>query len=149
MTSVDSTSALVALIRTQLRASRPATPQQNGAQQNGAPADLRVSSRGSPPGRPLKTAADSLGGDTTSDELAGVILQRVGSIASNDPDRRRKAFRVFLEAVLLDEFGVHLVNDAGFHQLVETVTSHMETHGDLAPLIHEATDVLLRSTAAG
>lgn len=143
MASVDSTSALVALIRTQLRASRSATPQQNQA-----PADLIVGNRGTPRGKNIESAAPGpSAAGISSDELAGVIRQRVASIASTDPDRRRKAFRVFLEAVLLEEFGVHLLNDAGFHQLVDTVTNQMETNDDLTPLINEATDVLLRSTA--
>lgn len=141
MTSVDSTSALVALIRTQLRASRSATPQQSRA-----PANPRVGNRGASQGKPLDTASGPSPAGFNSDELAGVIQQRVASIAGSDPDRKRKAFRVFLEAVLLEEFGVHLLNDAGFHQLVDTVMTQMETNDDLAPLINEATDVLLRST---
>ena len=65
------------------------------------------------------------------------------AIDPDDPGRHRKAFRVFLESVLLVVFGDELINDAGFHQLVEEVHLQMETDADLAPAIHAATARLL------
>jgi len=78
-------------------------------------------------------------------DLATVLARRVQAIDPDDPGRPRKAFRVFLESVLLAEFGSELINDAGFHQLVEEVQLQMEGDADLAPAIHDATSRLLAS----
>jgi hypothetical protein len=72
-----------------------------------------------------------------------VIARRVQAIDPGDPDRRRKAFRVFLESVLLAELGEALINDPGFYQLVDQVQSRMQTDADLARAMDEAADLLL------
>lgn len=66
------------------------------------------------------------------------MARRVQAIDPTDPDRYRKAFRVFLESVLLAEFGADLVNDAGFHRLVEDVHAQMNADSELADSIASA-----------
>ena len=78
-----------------------------------------------------------------------MVARRVQAIDPDDPDRPRKAFRVFLESVLLAEFGEHLVNDAGFHQLVDSVHSEMDSDAELARSIRDATDVMLAGARPG
>lgn len=80
--------------------------------------------------------------DATGD-IAALIARRVQAIDVNDPNRHRKAFRVFLQSVLLAEFGEDLINDAGFQQLVEDVHSDMEADHELAVAIRAATTRLL------
>jgi hypothetical protein len=75
--------------------------------------------------------------------LGAVIARRVQAIEPDDPDRRRKAFRVFLESVLLAELGEALINDPGFYQLVDQVQTRMQTDADLARAMDEAADLLL------
>ena len=75
--------------------------------------------------------------------LGAVIARRVQAIDPDDPDRRRKAFRVFLESVLLAELGEALINDPGFYQLVDQVQTCMQTDADLARAMDEAADLLL------
>jgi hypothetical protein len=75
--------------------------------------------------------------------LGAVIARRVQAIDPDDPDRRRKAFRVFLESVLLVELGEALINDPGFYQLVDQVQTRMQTDADLARAMDEAADLLL------
>jgi hypothetical protein len=43
-----------------------------------------------------------------------LIAERVRALDPADPDRGRKAFRIFLESVLLAELGEELINDHGF-----------------------------------
>lgn len=71
------------------------------------------------------------------------LVTRLASVASDDPQRRRKIFTAFIEAVLLNEFGDQLVNDAGFYQLAETVSAQMLAEPSLADTISTAVDQLL------
>ena len=66
-------------------------------------------------------------------------------IEHSDPDRRRKALRVFLESLLLKEWGQQLINDPGFQQLVDGVQVQMEADAALRPLMEQAADRLLGS----
>jgi hypothetical protein len=76
-----------------------------------------------------------------------LILQRVQAIAPDDPQRRRKAFRIFLESVLVDELGKDLLNDPAYHRIVDEVCRTMEGNRALAPAIDKAGDYLLDSAA--
>ena len=75
--------------------------------------------------------------------LDQLISQRMAAIPADDPDRRRKAFRLFLESVLLNELGENLLNDPGFAQLIDTVQLQMESMPETAATIQEATRLLL------
>jgi hypothetical protein len=59
-------------------------------------------------------------------QLTALIEQRVRQIGADDPQRGRKAFRVFLEAVLLSHFGEALVADPKFFQVVDEVQGGLE-----------------------
>lgn len=76
-----------------------------------------------------------------------LILQRVQAIAPDDPQRRRKAFRIFLESVLADELGKDLLNDPAYHRIVDDVCRTMEGNRALAPAIDKAGAYLLDSAA--
>ncbi|HEY5800280.1 MAG TPA: hypothetical protein VIT92_08660, partial [Burkholderiaceae bacterium] len=69
--------------------------------------------------------------------------KRVQALDPDDPGRGRKAFRIFLEAVLLGEFGNGLINDPGFYQMVENVQDTMERDPAMAAAIQGATRQLL------
>lgn len=59
--------------------------------------------------------------------LNTLIGQRVKSIDPNDPQRGRKAFRIFLETVLLSQLGENLINDPKFYQMVDDIQNAMES----------------------
>ncbi len=79
----------------------------------------------------------------TNDKLAGLIELRVRQIGRDDPQRGRKAFRVFLEVVLLAHFGEHMVNDPKFHQMIDDVQGAMEADAPTHALIAKAIAYLL------
>jgi hypothetical protein len=83
-------------------------------------------------------------GDPARD-VQQLILQRVLAIDPDDPNRRRKAFRVFLESVLADELGSHLLNDPEYHQIVDKVHRTMEGNAGLAGAIEKAGEFLLKN----
>ncbi len=80
---------------------------------------------------------------TGADEMASFVLRRIRFIEPADPDRRRKAFRIFIESVLLFEIGPDLVNDPAFHTIVDEVESRMRSEPTLRRDIDTAADMLL------
>lgn len=110
-----------------------------------APAGRAHSSRGA--ASSASSASRSAAAESSPD-IASVVARRVHAIDPADPDRHCKAFRVFLESVLLAEFGANLVNDAGFHRLVEDVHTQMNTDPELAESIASATTRMLAPTSA-
>lgn len=116
MTSISPVTQLVAAIRTQLDRTAPARRRRAGAA-----AASRQAAEG----------------------LTGLIELRVAQIAEDDPQRGRKAFRVFLEAVLLAHFGTKVANDARFHQMLDDIQQAMETDPASGKLVEEAIAHLL------
>ncbi|HYF19723.1 MAG TPA: hypothetical protein VEA40_17785 [Ramlibacter sp.] len=80
--------------------------------------------------------------------LAGTVTQRVQAIPADDPQRRRKALRVFLEALFLREFGGGLVQDPAFADLVQAVQEQMEADEALRRASQSLSDLLLAGKVA-
>jgi hypothetical protein len=78
-------------------------------------------------------------------DLAAVVAQRIRSIEPDEPQRERKAFRIFLETVLLSELGQELVGDPGFVLMVDHVQGQMESDPELAKACGDAARLLLKS----
>jgi hypothetical protein len=127
--SLSSVNDLVAVIRSQLAASGRSAPAA---------------------GRPGSTRKRGVAaGKYAEENLAGLIETRVRAIGADDPLRGRKAFRIFLEAVLLSHFGEALVNNARFHQIVTDVQDAMEADGHCRVLIDRAVAHLLPADDTG
>jgi hypothetical protein len=80
---------------------------------------------------------------TRSARTGSLIAERVRALDPADPDRGRKAFRIFLESVLLAELGEELINDPGFYQLVEQVQRTMEDSPRISAAMAKAVGRLL------
>ncbi len=76
-----------------------------------------------------------------------LIADRVRALDPADPDRGRKAFRIFLESVLLAELGEELINDHGFYQLVDQVQRTMEDSPQISAAMSKAVARLLEPGA--
>jgi len=63
---------------------------------------------------------------------------RVAALSPHDPQRQRKAFRIFLESVLLQTFGRGRPDDRGFDEMVDTVLQRMEGDAELNAALHRA-----------
>ncbi|HUR88183.1 MAG TPA: hypothetical protein VMZ74_03765, partial [Ramlibacter sp.] len=93
--------------------------------------------------REAGTPADS------PNDLSAVVAQRIRAIPGDDPERERKAFRLFLETVLLSELGETLVNDPSFAVMVDHVQQQMEGDPKLKEASLAAARELLKSADAG
>jgi hypothetical protein len=123
LTGIDPASQLAALIRVQVASLK---------QRRGAARATPASARDAP-------AADA------SNDLSAVVAQRIRAIPAGDPQRERKAFRLFLETVLLAELGESLVNDPSFAVMVDHVQQQMESDPKLKEASLEAARALLKS----
>jgi hypothetical protein len=72
-----------------------------------------------------------------------VVVQRLAAIDRADPDRRRKAVRLVLEAQLAREFGPDLLNDPGFPVMLDAVQQDMEADVQAAAAARALGDLLL------
>jgi hypothetical protein len=140
VTTIGPPPELTAHLRRQLTALAAASP--ITGQRADAATSTATRSTKSQAGQPAKPRAPASGAQRV-ENLASAIARRITAIDKADPDRRRKAFRVFLESVMLDEWGPQLINDPGFHQLVDNVQAQMETRPDLRELMQEAASRLL------
>ena len=86
-----------------------------------------------------KVAQDQL----QSPEFRAQAALRLREISSEDPQRRRKAFRIFLEGTLADMLGDEAPADPTFQALIDRVQLAMETDPELVIDMDRAADVLL------
>ncbi|UGQ47981.1 hypothetical protein [Massilia endophytica] len=80
--------------------------------------------------------------------LGALIAARVAAIDPDDPARGRRAFRIFLEAVLLNELGQQLINDPAFYALADAVERQIAAEPALALLAEAASAALLSDESA-
>lgn len=120
-TSIGAVSDLVAVIQAQLstRAGGTARPRPAKSEKSAAPRYAR-------------------------ENLGRLIELRVKTINRDDPQAGRKAFRVFLEAVLLSQFGEALINDPDFYQMVDEVQLALDSEPGCRVLVDQAVAELLK-----
>ena len=131
---IDPSNRLAALIRAQFAAQLRPTVQ---ARASAAPL------------RPASTAGENAmsGAGGADAQIQELVALRVRALSPEDPQRRRKAFRLFLEGVLLQEFGRDRLDDKGLGELVDSVMQRMEEDAQLIQAMQDAGDVLLADAA--
>ena len=72
-----------------------------------------------------------------------IMAQRLAAIAPEDPERRQKAVRIYLESELTREFGAALLNDPAFPQLLDSVQAQMREDPQVAAAVHALSELLL------
>lgn len=85
--------------------------------------------------------ADPARAPARPDALA--LAQLVRAIDVNDPQRRQKAVRVFLESAFAREFGGDLLNDPAFPGMVDAVQAQMAGDAQTAAAVNALGDLLL------
>jgi hypothetical protein len=125
MTSIGPINSLLAEIRAQALARRRRRP---------GPGTLAVSDERS------EAASE------TSQDWSAVIARSVAAIDPNDPQRHRRAFRAYLQAVLAKECGFLSSDVPGFQALVDEVQESMELDPRLQQAMNAAGRLLLDGT---
>ncbi|HET8744062.1 MAG TPA: hypothetical protein VFM98_00535, partial [Ramlibacter sp.] len=75
--------------------------------------------------------------------VSRAVAQRIAALAPQDPQRARKAVRIYLEAELAREFGAKLLNDPQFPALVDAVQERMEGDAEMARAVEALARLLL------
>lgn len=78
-----------------------------------------------------------------SSEFKAQAALRLKAIRTDDPLRRRKAFRIFLESTLADLMGNEAPADPAFQGLIDRVDLAMDSDPGLAAEMNRAADFLL------
>lgn len=126
MTKIQSVNQLAAIIRSQIESTRNST--------NAEATEIRQAKKKNLTSK-VSTAKEQ--------DVSQLIAQRIAEIPFEDAQRRRKAFRIFLELILLDELGGGLIADPRFFLMIDHVQNQMTSDAELASLIEQATDLLL------
>lgn len=100
-------------------------------------------------GARAKPAAPGPQARQVSRDITTAALQRIRSIARDDPDRPRKALRVYLETTLLQAFGPQLALDNGFTQLLDAVQDRMAADPQITAVAERAAALLCEQASAG
>lgn len=120
MTFIDASQRLAGLLRTQVPAFR--------VRQGGARGKAKAAER----------SADQ------SSDLAGVVAQRIQALSADDPDRKRKALRIFLESLLLQQLGPQLLRDSSFNTMVDSVQGQIQADPETASAADALGELLVR-----
>lgn len=100
-------------------------------------------------GRAQGSTAARQAGSTPHDSVSGTLAQRMQAIAPDDPQRRQKAVRLFLQAELVREFGDALLNDPQFGTMLDAVQEQMAQDEKTAAAVSALGDWLLAGKATG
>ena len=136
---IDPTTQLAAMIRAQFAAqfrAQAAKERPLSGRHAGQAADARQERRAN------ESASDDA-------QLQQLVALRVRALSPDDPQRGRKAFRLFLESVLVQAFGRDRLDDRGFDQMVDAVLQRMEGDPALHEMVHEAGELLLADAGHG
>ena len=118
VTTIDASQRLAHLLRAQVAAFRTA-PRSQASAAGVAHAQGRVS------------------------DLASSVAARIQALAKDDPDRKRKALRIYLESLLMQHLGTDLLRDASFVAMVDAVQQQMEQDGEIAAAADRLAGILL------
>jgi hypothetical protein len=72
------------------------------------------------------------------------LASRLAVLKRDDPQRARKALRLFIEAVLLDEFGEELILGVEFERLVDRTLIALQADSAMQEMLAEGIGELLR-----
>lgn len=90
-----------------------------------------------------RRAPSSAEASHTASASAAVLAQRIAAIAQDDPERRRKAVRVVLEAELAREFGAPLLGDPRCADMLDAIQQQMQRDPESARAVDSLGDWLL------
>jgi hypothetical protein len=93
--------------------------------------------------RAQATRSASAAPRVAASRLSPPALQRLARIEAADPDRRRKAVRIYLEGELAREFGDAVLNDPALPQMLDSVQDQMHADAQAADAVHALGELLL------
>lgn len=97
----------------------------------------------------VKSATSNTGTETSDRwRLADDVIVGISAVDTDDPNRRRRVFRIFLEGKMKALFGRDALGDPAFQSLLDQVHRAMEQDDALAYGVERTTDLLLTALTA-
>jgi hypothetical protein len=96
--------------------------------------------------KPSSTGSKVLGQDRRTDPQRSpltLLAPQVAALRADEPMRKRKALRLFIEAVLLEELGQELALDGNFQRIVDRSLEAIEADESMKLMVDEASIELL------
>jgi hypothetical protein len=72
-------------------------------------------------GKPARASTSAASGKTALPEVKRQIRERIKALPKDDPERLKKAQRLFIESILAWEFGDALLMDSRFQDMLDRV----------------------------
>lgn len=88
------------------------------------------------------TSAATTGPQERREDVRGAIAARLGACDRDDPAYIERATEVFVEAVLLEEFGEGMSNDVQFRQVILGVAREMRSQPETVRQLEQLFDSL-------
>ncbi|RIX79082.1 hypothetical protein [Acidovorax cavernicola] len=139
---IDPTTQLATMIRAQFRAQFQTQAKALGTVERETPQESRSA-------RQAHGEPDTQGPDSTDAQIKQMVALRVRALSPDDPQRQRKAFRLFLESILMQTFGRERIDGLAFDQMVDAVMQKMEADVELHAAMREAGGLLLADATPG
>lgn len=95
---------------------------------------------------PLRAGSVS-GPQPSATHAAAVAAGRIRRLAPDDPERKHKAVRIFLESFFLQELGAQLAGDPSFPEMLRVVEERMRADRQIASAADELADLLVAASA--
>lgn len=86
-------------------------------------------------------------GGRSAGGVSAALQRRIAAIRPDDPERPRKAVRIYLESELAREFGAGLLNDPALPALLEAVQQRMQEDEQTAGAVEALGRLLLSGQA--
>jgi hypothetical protein len=97
--------------------------------------------------RTVREAAPDNGNRTSA--AAVHVAGRLRAIGSDDPQRLRLAFRLFLEGSVVDLFGIDALSDPAFQRLIDKTDDAMRSNPEMKTAMDSVSGELLGSLSGG
>lgn len=123
MTPIDPSQGLAAALQAQLARARQRAP------------------------TPRSAGNAAAAGSRRAGVISRTLAQRIAALAPEDPERPRKAVRIYLEAELAREFGASVLNDPEFPALLEAVQARLQEDAQTAAAVAALGRLLLAGKA--
>jgi hypothetical protein len=79
-------------------------------------------------------------------ELGSTLAQRIQAINPDDKRRHHKAVRIFLETILVNEFGDGLLTDPKFSEVIEEIQATMDADSAISKQLDSLVAELAKTT---
>jgi hypothetical protein len=96
---------------------------------------------------PPAAKASNTRGIANKSQAGSFLASKIREIRPDDPRRRQRAFRAFLEGALVELFGPEATADARFQRVIDQVESALDSRPEFSRAAQRVAEILLSAEA--